>query len=212
MWPCRGRPGARRAGGRFRCEGRMSGRFDAGLGEDVPLPPGSDVDVCLALTDGAFTSDRGKRFGHVDGFFVDVAYVPGVALRSSERILRDCCVHTHSPDRSVVRPRRAPGRGARRRRGGGRGRRVGAARGGCLRTAAPEPARRADRVAVRAAARPSAVYPLPVVAHLVLTAGLTVPVVWTCCGELRGTLLRRREAVRVDSGGRGIFGASGTTR
>ena len=71
----------------------------AGLVDDAALPPGSDVDVWLVLADGAYPSDRGERFVQVDGLSVDVAYLPGAALRSSERILGD-----HSRAYAFARP------------------------------------------------------------------------------------------------------------
>ena len=72
----------------------------AGLGDDALLPPGSDVDVWLVLADGAYPSDRAERFVHVDGLALDVAYLPGAALRSSERILGTTPVPTRSPGRT----------------------------------------------------------------------------------------------------------------
>ena len=166
----------------------------AGLGENAPLPPGADVDVWLALADGAYPSDRGERFVHVDGLSVDVAYLPGAALRSSERTLGDC-----SRAYAFARPNLLFDRD-------GRLTEVQAA-------VAAEYAdhewvwRRCDdaferlRRSVRGAQVVSQfeplhdqvlcwVYPLPAVAHVVLTADLKVPAVRTCFGELRDTLLR----------------------
>ena len=166
----------------------------AGLVDDAALPPGSDVDVWLVLADGAYPSDRGERFVQVDGLAVDVAYLPGAALRSSERILGD-----HSRAYAFARPNLLFD-------GDGRLTEVQAA----------VAAEYADRVwlqrrcedafdrlrkSVRGAQVVSQfeplhdqvlcwVYPLPAVAHVVLAADLRTPVVRACYGELRDTLLR----------------------
>ena len=165
-----------------------------GLADDAPLPPGSDVDVWLVLADGAYPSDRGERFVQVDGLFVDVAYLSGAALRSSERILGD-----HSRAYAFARPNLLFD-------GDGRLTEVQAA----VAAKYADPVwvrRRCDdaferlRRSVRGAQVVSQfeplhdqvlcwVYPLPAVAHVVLTANLRTPVVRACYGELRDTLLR----------------------
>ena len=166
----------------------------AGLADDALLPPGSDVDVWLVLADGAYPSDRAERFVHVDGLALDVAYLPGAALRSSERILGD-----HSRAYAFARPNLLLD-------GDGRLSAIQAA------VAAQYAARvwvrrRCDdafdrlRKSVRGAQVVSQfeplhdqvlcwVYPLSAVAHVVLTADLKIPVVRACFGELRDTLLR----------------------
>ena len=166
----------------------------AGLGEDAPLPPGSDVDVWLVLADGAYPSDRGERFVRVDGFFVDVAYVPGAALRSSERILGDC-----SRAYAFARPNLLFDRDGRLAEMQAAVAAEYADRGWVRRRCddASERLRRSLRgaqIVSQFEPRPDQVlcwvYPLPAVAHAVLTADLKTPVVRACYGELRDTLLR----------------------
>ena len=166
----------------------------AGLADDAPLPPGSDVDVWLALADGAYPSDRGERFVQVDGLFVDVAYVPVAALRSSERILGD-----YTRAYAFARPNLLFD-------GDGRLSEVQAAVAAAyahrvwVRRRCEDAFERLRR-SLRGAQIVSQfeplhdqvlcwVYPLPAVAHVVLTADLRTPVVRACYGELRDMLSR----------------------
>ena len=175
----------------------------AGLANDVPLPPGSDVDVWLVLADGAYPTDRAERFIRVDGLAVDVAYLPGAALRSSERVLGDysrayafarpnllfdgdrrltemqAAVAAEYADREWVR-RRCDHAFERLRR---------SVRGAQV-VSQFEPLH--DQVLCW-------VYPLPAVAHVVLAADLRTPVVRACYGELRDTLLRYGRAAAYES-------------